>query len=280
MNIFGFVVVNLDLRPSLFIDKDFYLEYYKNCDIRGGSTMKKVAIIASIILIICLVGGLVFLWPRDTRDEGFVKTDYESMDLGETKKLMVIAHPDDDVLWGGAELIGNDYLVVCITCGSSAKRVAEFEAVMERTKDKYVMLGYPDKTNGERDNWDSVHEDIIDDIEKIYALRDWEMVLTHNPKGEYGHQHHKMTNAIVTDAVAHDKLFYFGKYYSKKDLENEDNVAELEVLDEDVLKEKEDILNLYTSQDNTIHKTFGHMLKYENVISYEDWMDKYEENEE
>ena len=237
--------------------------------------MKFKVILTTMLILMFIILGALFFRPKNTSE--FEKTDYEKLDLDGIDKLMIVAHPDDEMLWGGSELIDEDYLVVCVTCGSDAKRVIEFEKVMESTSEEYVMLGYPDKTNGERDNWDTVKEDIITDIEKIYALKDWKKIVTHNPEGEYGHIHHKMTNEIVTKNVDKNKLFYFGKYYSKKDLEEND--IDFVLLDEDTLKKKEEILNLYVSQDKTIHKTFGHMIKSENVISYEDWKNLYEKEE-
>lgn len=238
--------------------------------------MKRKFIIFSVAVVILILGiSAYLLWPKDSQEKKFEKTDYTKLDLTGIDKLMIIAHPDDDILWGGKELIENDYLVVCITCGSDERRVREFESVMGETGDKYVMLGYPDKTKGERDNWDSFYDEIIEDIKNIYALKKWDTVLTHNPDGEYGHIHHKMTDEIVTDNVEHKNLYYFGKYYSKKDLEEKD--IDLVLLDEDVLKRKSEILKLYKTQEKTIFDTFGHMLKSENVISYEDWKKEYEE---
>ena len=46
--------------------------------------------------------------------------------LSGVNKLMVVAHPDDELLWGGLHLIDDDYLVVCITCGPNKVRVNEF----------------------------------------------------------------------------------------------------------------------------------------------------------
>ncbi|WRK53242.1 hypothetical protein SD457_24670 [Coprobacillaceae bacterium CR2/5/TPMF4] len=44
-------------------------------------------------------------------------------------------------------------------------------------------------------------------------------IVTHNPSGEYGHQHHKMTSSIVTNIAKElnktNCLYYFGKYYKK-----------------------------------------------------------------
>ena len=89
-------------------------------------------------------------------------------------KLMIVAHPDDESFWGGAHLLEDDYLVVCITCGPVKRRVEEFKKAMAITKDEYIMLGYPDVTKGKRDDWSKVHEKIKADLDKIinYKLED------------------------------------------------------------------------------------------------------------
>ncbi len=237
--------------------------------------MKFKIFLAFLLITTVATVTAISLFPHKEKSE-FTKTDYKSLNLDGIDKLMVIAHPDDDILWGGSELIHEDYLVVCITCGSDERRKKEFETVMERTNDVYVMLGYPDKTKGERDNWDSVRDDIISDLENIYNLKKWNKILTHNKDGEYGHIHHKMTNTIVTDIVSKEDLYYFGKYHSKKELQEKE--IDLPLLDEETLKEKEELLNLYQTQDKTIHETFSHMIKSENVISYEDWNEIYEKD--
>ena len=82
-------------------------------------------------------------------------------------KLMIVAHPDDETFWGGAHLIEDNYLVVCITCGTVKRRVEEFKKAMSITNDKYIMLGYPDLTKGKKDDWSKVHVNIKSDLEKI-----------------------------------------------------------------------------------------------------------------
>lgn len=236
--------------------------------------MKLKVFVTTATVLVLGTFGFMFFYPTKTVD--FEKTDYNELNLDGIEKLMIVAHPDDEMLWGGAELLKDDYLVVCVTCGSDNRRVKEFETVMNRTKDAFVMLGYPDKTNGERDNWDTVRDAIIEDIENIYKLKNWKEVVTHNPEGEYEHIHHKMTNTIVTDAVDHDRLYYFGKYHSKRDLE-ENGDEDLVKVDEQILEEKEEILNLYVTQDHTLHKTLGHMIPYEEKVSFKDWVDRYEE---
>ena len=56
---------------------------------------------------------------------------------------MFVAHPDDDLLWGGRHLIEEKYLVVCMTRGNDPVRSAEFKSVMKATGDKYLILFLP-----------------------------------------------------------------------------------------------------------------------------------------
>lgn len=43
--------------------------------------------------------------------------------LDDYDSLMVVAHPDDETIWGGAHLLKGKYVVVCITNGNN--RTAE-----------------------------------------------------------------------------------------------------------------------------------------------------------
>ncbi len=228
-----------------------------------------------ILLIILCIGiistGLYFYY----KDLYQVNKDYSKLNLDNVNKLMIVAHPDDELLWGGAHLIKDNYLVVCVTCGPVKTRVREFVNVMHATHDEYIMLGYPDKTNGERDNWDNVKEDIIKDINDIIALKDWDLIVTHNPDGEYGHIHHKMTSSITTDLVQNkDKLYYFGIYHSKKNLPN--YIEEMTPIEDHLLKQKKHIIGLYRSQE-FIQTSFDHMNPYENWLTYKEWGDLHEE---
>lgn len=198
-----------------------------------------------------------------------VDKDFSKIDISNAKNLMIVAHPDDETLWGGAHLIEDDYLVVCITCGPIKERVNEFISVMEATEDKYILLGYPDKTNGSRDNWKNCKDDLTKDLDKIINLKDWNVIVTHNPEGEYGHLHHKLTNSIVTDLVStKDKLYYFGRYHSKNTFAN--FYDEMSPISETTYKKKVHVLGLYRSQ-KFIQTMFNHMYEYEDWVSYEEW---------
>ncbi|MBQ4030623.1 MAG: PIG-L family deacetylase [Bacilli bacterium] len=232
---------------------------------------KKIIITGLIVLIILLSGCIIYM-----HNTYKIHPNIKKINLNGYNKLMIVAHPDDETLWGGKALIEDDYLVVCITCGKVKSRVFEFVNVMHTTNDKYIMLGYPDKTNGERDNWDTVYEDITKDLKEIIKLKDWELIVVHNPEGEYGHIHHKMISNIVTDIVENkDILYYFGKYYSKKTIR--DHYDELVSMSEKTLNTKKKIIGMYHTQD-FIQTSFDQMFPYENWVPYTEWMSENEES--
>ena len=116
----------------------------------------------------------------------------------EPESLMIVAHPDDETIWGGSHLINGNYTVLCITNGNNKKRKKEFMKVMEKTHSKGIILSFPDKTKGKRDNWKSCKKDIQREIKKEIDSKDWDKIVTHNPDGEYGHIHHKKISKYVT----------------------------------------------------------------------------------
>ena len=183
--------------------------------------------------------------------------------------LFVVAHPDDETLWGGANLLKDNYLVVCVTCGPNKDRVNEIISVMKETEDRYILLGYPDKTNGKRDNWETSREDIIKDLNDIINLKEWSTIVTHNPEGEYGHIHHKMINEFVTNLVPNkENLYYFGKYHPKSTIAEYYN--EMTPIEDKYVKTKKQIIGLYKTQ-LFIQESFSHMFNFEDWIRANEW---------
>lgn len=214
------------------------------------------------MVLIIIVTTYLFLRPN--------LRDFSVLDTS-ANKLMIVAHPDDEVMWAFSELINDDYLVICITCGSNYKRVNEFQKVMKYTNDEYIMLNYPDKENGERSNWNNNFKDIRRDLTRIIEYKDWNIIVTHNPKGEYGHIQHIITSNIVTSISNKDNLVYFGKYYKKNNLNNNLIKINSNLLD----KKKYVINNIYKTQKRVLD-SMSHMYPYENLLSYKEWNDEYE----
>ena len=192
------------------------------------------------------------------------KEQLDELDLSHSKQLMIVAHPDDETLWGGGHPQSGGYFVVCLTNGYQETRAAEFEAVMEASGNTGLILSYPDKIAGQRDDWTHVRTQIYEDLTLILQYAPWDSIVTHNAAGEYGHIHHKMTHELVTqcydDMALTMPLYNFGAYYRVAILpEVQDHLTPLS---EDALQEKETLLSYYASQASTI-EGLSHMNPYE-----------------
>ena len=222
--------------------------------------MEKKFLLKGIATILFAILGSYIVYNLPMRAE----VEINRIDLNKYKKLMIVAHPDDDMIWGGAHLIQDDYVVVCITCGTNEVRLEEFKSVMKATGDSYIALGYPDKTDGKRNEWITFYDEIKKDIDMILKSNNWDLVVTHNEKGEYGHIQHIKTNKIVTEAYNSNNykfdLYFFGTYYSKKNIVSVED--ELISISKPLLERKEEVLKLYESQSKVV-KNLSHMNKYE-----------------
>lgn len=208
------------------------------------------------------------------KDKSFVtKGMLDKIDLSQSTKLMVVAHPDDEVLWGGAELAEGDYFVVCLTNGNNAVRKAEFDKVMEKSRNVGMILSYPDTVGGVRSDWKEQRAGIARDLDVILTYKKWGKVVTHNPDGEYGHIHHKLTSALVSQIYFKnfdlEDLYYFEIHYSKKAIQKLS--GRLERVSNDLLETKLELFSIYVSQAKCVadHK---YLAAYENLINANDWI--------
>lgn len=238
---------------------------------------KKLFIILCIFVVVCI--SSLFLLLNLTKEKKQIILTIPNETIIEQKEentvaiiekeynnLMIVAHPDDETIWGGAHLIEGDYTVVCITCGVDKKRQKEFIKVMNKTDSKYIMFSHTDLKKGYISDWENEIEIIKLELTDILNERNWNTIITHNPQGEYGHKQHKKINKIVTSIVSDkEKLYYFGKYYKKEQLKK----VNLVPIESQIYDIKSDILfNIYKTQH---FSTYNHMFKYENWISYLDW---------
>lgn len=233
--------------------------------------LKKLLVVFIVLVSIGIITA-AFLTYRAYHVAPLSEEDVSRIGESDALKLMIVAHPDDETLWGGMHLLDGEYFVVCITNGNNSVRREEFYNILKESGNDGIILSYPDKVLGRRDSWENVRAYIESDVEKIIKSKKWDMVVTHNPAGEYGHIHHKMTSSIVTKKCKEngmeDTLWYFGKYYRKSEVEKV--YGDVREYDSEKLKRKEELLSLYISQEKTVNK-LSHMNPYENWISYESW---------
>ena len=82
--------------------------------------MKKI-IFLCILALICLT-TIIIKNPLKVNKSDLDLRNFD-VDLENIDKVMIVAHPDDDMIWGGSHLIDDNYLVVCINCGAREDRV-------------------------------------------------------------------------------------------------------------------------------------------------------------
>ena len=239
--------------------------------------MKRYLYIFAMILCIYCVAGLSFSYymdrnakPKPVPVKEYVVEDIKVVRDEDSRfnKLMIVAHPDDETLFGGAHLLSDEYVVVCVTCGVKQNRLDEYINVMNFSEDKYVYLAHTDLEPGAIiSDWKNEKDIINEELDKIIKSRDWDIIVTHNPEGEYGHKHHKMISQMVTNNVEDkDKLYYFGKFYKKG------TINDAPVMDKELYKKKREMLALYVSQKAcTDESSLTYMFDHENWLQYSDW---------
>lgn len=202
-----------------------------------------------------------------TEDNGFLTAQrLQTLGLDSAHKLMIVAHPDDETIWGGLHLLeepGN-YFVLCLTNGYNVKRTNEFYSVMAEYGSKGLILNYPDYFNRKKDDWSGVCGAIEKDINRVVRFKKWDSIVTHNPAGEYGHIHHRMTNKIVTKVNGKQRLQYFGKYYWRVPSTAAPGISQ------EHLQKKYQIMDLYQTQRGALNN-LRHMAPYENWVDAADW---------
>ena len=173
----------------------------------------------------------------------------------EVDKVVFVAHPDDELIFLGNELITKDkWLVVCMTNGDSRTRSKEFVGLMKELNIQYKILAFKDGLN---ECWDIAKAKYI--ISKIVLSKDnWKMIVTHNKYGEYGHFQHKQLNQLVNEVCKNknikvfckkDRLFDGNNKLSKGSKENKIKLAN----------------KYYKSQLNVINELSDY-LEYEGIV--------------
>ena len=126
---------------------------------------------------------------------------------------MVVAHPDDETLFGGGELIKhpNEYKVMVLVYGNHLISNKEFIKAMG-------MLGVKkwEHWDGEPYKSSTAYNEsiLIPRLERVLNERNWEKVVTHNQGGEYGHYRHIGTHNVMS-RLCPEKLWVFDTCYKK-----------------------------------------------------------------
>ena len=190
------------------------------------------------------------------------------------KNVMIVAHPDDEILWGGANLYKESYFVVCITNGYNLKRANDFREILKFTKNGGIILNYPDreKLNNSyiQNDWSEVKNGILKDLSIIIAYKNWEKIVTHGPDGTTGHIHHKKLYEYVTkiakDYNKYSVLYYFEKCYKKNKIP-----LNLQRISDKDLRIKKIELKIHKTEKKNIYRDYFHSISFEKFILASNW---------
>lgn len=159
---------------------------------------------------------------------------------------MIVAHPDDELLWGWKELEREGgWTIICLTNGNVLQRACAFSAVTGLVQAKGFMYNYLDDPT--HLSWDAdTQRNIKDDLRDHLRSSEITRIVTHGPDGEYGHYHHRMVSKLVTDTcrtlhklnrleyfdfdlshvIPHSQLFTkcLSQYFSAKDINTDETI--------------------------------------------------------
>jgi len=133
-------------------------------------------------------------------------------------KLLIVAHPDDETLWGYHQLNeSKGWKILCITNASNTTRVNELKNISIHFGTALELWNYQDSAFHY-----NMHPQLYKDIENEINKPNVKMVLTHNPLGEYGHiQHIKVSNVVLTVSKKPTYVFSYTPNNKRKSKENE-----------------------------------------------------------
>jgi SAM-dependent methyltransferase len=121
-------------------------------------------------------------------------------DLASGKIAVIVAHPDDEILWCGGLLIRNKgFDVICCSIPyRDPERVLGFFKAMKMLGHHPFLLPFSEESaNTPLKNLN------------LISLQDYEIIITHNEQGEYGHLHHQQVNQHITQNFF-KKIYSFG----------------------------------------------------------------------
>lgn len=164
------------------------------------------------------------------------------------KALAIVAHPDDETIWMGNQILRNKswkWTIFSLCRVNDKDRCPKFLDVCSYYNAKPII------TNMEDDVLNPINIDkIIELIDKYLKDKEFGVIYTHGENGEYGHIRHKEVHQAVEKMVRNGKLktkkiFYFN--YEKKNNHciaiNNKNYFKL--TDEELREKKKIITEMY-----------------------------------
>jgi LmbE family N-acetylglucosaminyl deacetylase len=123
---------------------------------------------------------------------------------------IIVAHPDDETLWAGGTILNHSswhWFIVCLCRRSDEDRASRFHHVIEFLNVNGIMGDLDDGPDQNPLDDQDVERTILD----LLPDHDFDLVITHNPNGEYTKhiRHEEISRAVI-------KLWSLGKIVTNK----------------------------------------------------------------
>jgi len=157
------------------------------------------------------------------------------------KILMLVAHPDDEILFGYHDIYYNNVDIICFTSKDDIIRSKEFSECMNLCNINAHMLNLPDSSTDTWEYYSNVY--IINKYIKPLLNLPYDMIVSHDKKGEYGNLQHIRVNSIA-ESLSKELQIPFMTFYSRFDINDYKN--------NDFIEKRNKLLDIYKSQKDAI----------------------------
>ncbi len=120
--------------------------------------------------------------------------------MATVKALCLVAHPDDCVIFAFSYIHNHpemDWTVGYLTYSEQDPRGAELSAFWHRRNIRTVFLGFEDHWHDNEQKQFTRWTEESADSACWRLARDYDLVLTHDEQGDYGHIHHALVHRAV-----------------------------------------------------------------------------------
>jgi LmbE family N-acetylglucosaminyl deacetylase len=112
---------------------------------------------------------------------------------------IIIAHPDDETLWAGGTILGYSswqWFVVCLCRASDKERALKFYNTLKILNSEGIMGDLDDEPEQKPLDEKDIERAIVDLLPQKY----YDLIITHNPNGEYTKhlRHEEISRAVIT----------------------------------------------------------------------------------
>jgi len=157
------------------------------------------------------------------KKELIIQTNIEKVE-----NIMIVAHPDDETIFGFNELHNTDKNWLLIVCSNSMDgRIGvtrkDIPGLIQMSKDfsfNLVVIEHFDIFEEKIINA-RVDKKVYNYLKKFLLKQEWNKIITHNKDGEYGHTYHIIVYRMVSNILYNNKVCY--KTFKVFDFDDKNN---------------------------------------------------------